>query len=335
MKKASFGISVAVYALLTILVIAVLALTLPPLVHVTAPPPPLAKVPTPTATAIPPTPTPLPTIAAFVPGSGAPAAAAPAEATARPPAALLPVGRTTGWNLVFQDEFAGAALDRGKWTTCYPWFEPAKGCTSVGNDELQWYLPQQVQVANGQLDLSVQPQRYKGTDGQTYDYVSGMVASGAGPATGPGFAFQYGYAEARLKIPAGSGVCPAFWLNPANGSWPPEVDIAERVGNPDSNKIEMIVHYLLPQGGHDFNSTHFTGPDFSADWHVFGIEWTPNSLVWYIDGVERKRFTPVDRIPHTPMVILFTLAIRGDPGPDETVTFPATLAVDYVRVWQH
>ena len=96
----------------------------------------------------------------------------------------------------------------------------------------------------------------------------------------------------------------------------------------------MIVHYILPQGGHDFDSTHFTGPDFGSDWHVFGVEWTSSSVTWYIDGTPQKTFTKQDYIPRKAMYLIFSLAIRPDPAPDATVKFPATLSADYVRVWQ-
>ncbi|MHB1005751.1 MAG: glycoside hydrolase family 16 protein [Chloroflexota bacterium] len=325
-SRGSQGAVVVLYLLGSLLVLGVLAVTLPTLATGADAPAPLGRPPMPTATPeVVPTPTPLPTIVAYVPATAAPAGAAPV---------LLPVGQTGPWHLVFQDEFDGSTLDSGAWIPCYPWYNPATGCTSEGNDELQWYLPKRVKVQDGALTLSVQPERYRGTDGILYAYTSGLVSSAAYPATGPGFAFQYGYAEARLKIPTGRGLSPAFWLSPADGSWPPEIDIAERVGGTSPNKIEMVLHYPLPQGGHDFDTTHFAGPDFSAEWHDFGVEWTPTSVTWYIDGVARKTYTKLENIPRKAMHLIFSLAVRGDQSPDENVKFPAIFSVDYVRVWQ-
>lgn len=281
-----------------------------------------------------------------VPALEAAAATTPPTATPTPPAAplptnmpgiaspLLPVGQNGPWTLVFQDEFEGDTLDTGKWTTCYPWFDPAGGCTNEGNSELEWYLPQAVTVAGGALTLHADYGSYTGTNGKVYSYTSGMIASGATPSTGPRFVYQYGYAEARLKLPAGRGLWPAFWLAPADGTWPPEVDIAERVGGTSPNKVEMVLHFALPQGGHDSSITEFVGPDFQAEWHVFGLEWTPDDLTWYVDGVERKHYTKIKNIPQKPMYPIVSLAVLGRRPPDATVQFPATFSVDYVRVWQ-
>jgi beta-glucanase (GH16 family) len=247
---------------------------------------------------------------------------------------LLPVGQAGPWKLVFQDEFEGHALDGSKWTTCYPWFDPAGGCTNEGNHELEWYLPQAVTVAGGTVTLRADQGPYTGTNGTVYPYTSGMIASGATPSTDPRFVYQYGYAEARLKLPAGRGLWPAFWLAPADGTWPPEVDIAERVGGTSPDKVEMVLHFALPQGGHDSSITEFEGPDFQAEWHVFGLEWTPDELTWYIDGVMRKHYTKVKNIPQKPMYPIVSLAVLGRRPPDASVQFPATMSVDYVRVWQ-
>jgi beta-glucanase (GH16 family) len=247
---------------------------------------------------------------------------------------LLPAGQAGLWELVFQDEFEGDVLDGSKWTTCYQWFDPAGGCTNEGNHELEWYLPQAVTVAGGSVTLRADQGVYTGTNGTAYPYTSGMIASGADPSTAPRFVYQYGFAEARLKLPAGKGLWPAFWLAPADGSWPPEVDIAERVGGTSPDKVEMVLHFALPQGGHDSSITEFVGPDFQAGWHIFGLQWTPDDLTWYIDGVARKHYTKVQNIPHTPMYLIVSLAILGQRPPDASVQFPAVLSVDYVRVWQ-
>jgi beta-glucanase (GH16 family) len=82
--------------------------------------------------------------------------------------------------------------------------------------------------------------------------------------------------------------------------------------------------------------SQWQGPDFSQDWHVFALDWRPDALVWFVDGVERWRFTDASAIPAESMYLLINLAVGGEwPGsPDATTVFPSLLLVDYVRVWQ-
>lgn len=118
---------------------------------------------------------------------------------------------------IFDDEFDGTALGR-VWSTCYPWTNPKKGCTNGGSLELEWYLPGNVSISNGYLKLTAKPQTaYAG-----HPYTSGMIATGGKPSPKATFSYLYGYAEARIKLPRGAGMWPAFWLVPTNRTWPPE-----------------------------------------------------------------------------------------------------------------
>jgi beta-glucanase (GH16 family) len=122
-------------------------------------------------------------------------------------------------------------------------------------------------------------------------------------------------------------------LLPASYTWPPELDILETVGD-QSNVAAMHVHWLAnhteAQAGSDW-----TGPDLSQDWHTFGLNWQPDALTWYIDGVERWRVTDSSVIPNQPMYIVLNLAVGGEwPGaPDSSTVFPSYFDVRYVRVW--
>ncbi len=265
-----------------------------------------------------------------VPTTPAPPLIVEISGTATPPP---PMGQPGPWALTFRDEFDGQSLDTGRWTSCYPWYDPTQGCTNAGNQELQWYLPQEVSVADGILSLTAEENTYTGLDGQTYTYTSGMIASGSRLPVTTGYSFQYGYVEAAMKVPAGKGLWPAFWLAPADGSWPPEVDIAEHVGGGNPTKISMVVHFAV-QYGHLSDITEYVGPNFATDWHVFGLDWQPDSLTWYIDGVPRKQYTNIQNIPHQPMYLVFTLAILGSRAPEPNAPFPQVLQVSYVRVWQ-
>jgi beta-glucanase (GH16 family) len=160
--------------------------------------------------------------------------------------------------------------------------------------------------------------------------MSGMVSS-AGH-----FDFRDGYVEMRAKLPAGHGLWPAFWLLPSAGTWPPEIDIMENLGSEPSIQ-QMHYYYDNRSGNHRDDGTAWTGPDFSADFHTFSVEWSPSVIRWYVDGVERRpAYSDASTIASQPMYLLATLQIGGSwPGdPDGSTSFPADYRIDYIRVWQ-
>jgi len=245
----------------------------------------------------------------------------------------LPVGSGGGATLVFADDFDGTALNSARWHTCSWW--ATSTCSIETNNELELYTANNVSVGGGTLKLQARRENAVGWNGTTYNYTSGMVSSGGRSGEIPaGFTYKYGYAETRVKIPAGKGLWPAFWTLPADYSWPPEIDAMEILGD-SPNVVNMTYHYLDGAGAHQSPGTAWTGPDFSAGWHTFGVDWQPNAIVWYVDGVERKRFTDAAAITAAPQYLLLNLAVGGNwPGsPDAATQFPADYLVDYVRVW--
>jgi len=245
----------------------------------------------------------------------------------------VPVGSAGGANLMFDDEFDGTTLNSATWQTCSWW--ASSTCTIESNHELELYTPNNVSVANGALKLQARRENAVGWNGRTFNYTSGMVSSGGrSGSAAPGFTYKYGYAEARVDIPAGKGLWPAFWTLPADYSWPPEIDAMEILGDAPS-VTHMTYHYLDANGVHQGPGASWAGPDFSAGWHTFGVDWQPNAIVWYVDGVERNRFTNASAITAVPQYLLLNLAVGGDwPGsPDANTSFPSDYLVDYVRVW--
>ncbi|MGZ6545788.1 MAG: glycoside hydrolase family 16 protein [Actinomycetota bacterium] len=245
-----------------------------------------------------------------------PSTAAVAVAASPTPRATVPGGYR---HLAFRDDFSGTTVDRSRWTTCYPWGS-LHGCTNGGNDEQEWYLPSQVTESAGALHLTADVRKV-----HHHPYVSGMVT------TWRRFSFEYGYLQATMRVPAGQGFWPAFWLLPADGSWPPEVDIMEVLGNRPT-KAYFTTHGGTPQQVVSAGGA-FNGADLSVGWHTYGLRWTAHALTWYLDGVERFRTTRL--VPHVPMYLIVNLAVGGSwPGnPDQTTPFPSELAVDSVRVW--
>jgi beta-glucanase (GH16 family) len=225
-----------------------------------------------------------------------------------------------GWELTFHDEFDGAGLDGAAWVKRYKWGE------APVNGELQAYVDGAFQVQDG--ILTIEGAKQSGTyANETFSYTSGVLCSVHEQT--------YGYFEARLRVPAGQGLWPAFWLLHANGTPDVnEIDIHEILGQ-QPTRVYMTNHWGTSYASNHFSDgTWWDGPDFSADFHTFGLEWSPDAIVWTIDGVERKRHTGPG-IPHVPMYVILNLAIGGDwPGaPDQTTVLPARYQIDYVRAY--
>lgn len=236
------------------------------------------------------------------------------------------------WQAVFADEFSGGSLDTGRWTSCYWWNED--GCTNLGNNELQWYVEQGVEVSDGVLRLIAREQDIDTPQGE-YAYTSGMVTTGRyGDEGDDAFSFTHGYVEVRAKAPAGQGLWPAIWMLPSDQRSTPEIDIMEVLGHA-TDTLEMHYHVRVADEKRSFGSdAHVV--DLSADWNVFGVEWSEDAIIWFLNGEEMWRFEDRRLISDEPMYLLINLAVGGDwPGdPDEDTRFPATFDIDYVRIWQ-
>jgi hypothetical protein len=249
----------------------------------------------------------------------------PADSGATGPLPAICNGRT----VIFRDDFNGTALDTTKWNTAYAFC--GSGCCSLpSNGEQECYVPGQVQVHDGALHLVGAP-----VQGASLPYASGMISSGGSNGSASKWDFQYGYFEARVKIPSGQGLWPAFWTGNSDGSWPPEIDVMEILGNAPATWYGTV-HYSTPSNNNNGDGTSWTGPDFSQDWHSFGVDWQPGLLVWYIDGVERKRVTTAIEVQSKRAFLMANLAVGGGwPGnPNSSTPFPADYQVDWILVCQ-
>jgi len=271
-------------------------------------------------------------------------AAQPAEAAAGAgPLKQAPDGRPLV--LTFADEFDGFRPWRGGhgvWRTVYKdgkHADPLELRTLRGNSELQLYVDPGILLKTpastaeapalnpfvtrgGMLDLVARPAP-PGLSAQLggYRYFSGLISNQ------PVFSQTYGYFEMRAKLPRGKGLWPAFWMLPADLSWPPEIDIMESIGDP--GVYWTTAHY---QGGKTPESKHAIDPDA---FHTFAVAWDRKELVWFLDGREVNRQpTPPDM--HKPMYMVANLAVGGVwPGsPDASTTFPARMTIDYIRAYR-
>lgn len=167
----------------------------------------------------------------------------------------------------------------------------------------------------------------------TYRHISGMLM------TQGRFEQRYGYFEARMRLPGGQGIWPAFWLKTSRAyapegrpAWPPEIDVMEYIGGP-GNWYSTTVHWdVMPNNKK--SGLRIPIEDPTGRFHTFGVFWGPEQTVFYLDR------EPVSAIEtkfnhHTPMYMIINLALGGRwPGPIDNGALPATLEIDWVAAYQ-
>lgn len=238
-------------------------------------------------------------------------------------------GAPAGWALAWSDEFDGTQLDRTKWVA-------ETGGHGWGNKELQHYTgrPENVRVEDGMLVIEARQERYGGND-----YTSARIKTA-------GLMEQmHGRFEARIKVPKGQGIWPAFWMLGADikqVGWPRsgEIDIMEIIGKEPST-VYGTLHGPGYSGDKAFGSrTHLANGIFADDFHVFAVEWERGEIRWYRDGILYHTARPSqvkgDWVFEHPFFVLLNLAVGGAwPGnPDSTTVLPQRMLVDYVRVYR-
>lgn len=271
----------------------------------------------------------------------------PPQCFSAPP---VPAAPGKNWSVVFNEEFNGDDYDRSKLTPCFDWNHGS--CTSSFNKGRETYRPGQIRVSDGTAKLVAEPLLPPEPNVSCYEdlctYKAGLLST-ARPSADDGsdylFTFTYGYVEARVKFPAEPGFFTAFWMLPANPGYEyrSEIDIAEILGGEPMNVFQTY-HYDNRTRSYRVNGE---GPDngacpvrdYSQDWVKFGVNWQPDRIAFYINGVECGAFTDPAHIEDGPMQIIIQLMIDNqwerDAGSvllDQTLV--DQLEVDYIRVFQ-
>lgn len=244
--------------------------------------------------------------------------------------------------LVWSDEFEGAAGQPPDWTK---WKNDVGG-TGWGNDELQYYTENSANAwLDGRSNLVIEA-RNDNAAGYTCHYGQCSYTSARLQTAGK-FGQMYGRMEARIKVPRGTGLWPAFWMlgdDIAVHPWPAsgEIDIMEHVGH-EPSIVKGSAHGPGFTGANSFNRD-FELPQnesFADSFHTFAVDWAPGRITWSVDGDSYGVLTP-DQLSagqqwvfDKPYFLLLNLAVGGVwPGPpDASTSFPAQLVVDYVRVY--
>ncbi|MBI4792775.1 MAG: glycoside hydrolase family 16 protein [Deltaproteobacteria bacterium] len=248
--------------------------------------------------------------------------------------------------LVWRDEFEGpqgAPPDPSKW-------RQERGGEGWGNHELQYYTDQAenaVLDGNGCLAITARTITDADPANRMCWYGPGRFTSARLNTRGI-FSFTYGVVEARIKLPFGQGIWPAFWMLGANFGevgWPEcgEIDIMENIGR-EPGTVHGTAHGPGYSGGNGLGGVHALpeGQAMKDAFHIFAVEWQPGTIRWYLDNqlycevmqaqLPKGTPWPFDR----PFFLLLNMAVGGDwPGsPDDTTVFPQVMLVDFVRVYQ-
>ncbi len=244
----------------------------------------------------------------------------------------------TGYQLVWSDEFAGpagSAVDATKWV-----FDTGNGSGGWGNSELEYYRDGAANAAldgNGNLVITAKLESYGG-----FSYTSARIKT-QGLAS-----WTYGHIEARIELPYGQGLWPAFWMlgsDISSAVWPTcgEIDIMENVGKePSINHGSLHLPAVGTSSDDELTcSVTLENGKLSGGFHVYAVDWSPSAIQFSFDGNVYETQAPASATGRVwefdqPFFILLNLAVGGNfPGaPDSTTVFPQTMMVDYVRVCQ-
>lgn len=247
---------------------------------------------------------------------------------------------SSAWNLVWSDEFSspnGSAPDKAKWTYDL-------GGNGWGNRELETYTSrlENAQIQNGNLVITARKEQFTGTDGIAREYTSARLK------TQNIFSQAYGRFEARIKIPKGAGMWPAFWTlgnDIGKTGWPKcgEIDIMENIGSEPGINHGSLHGPSSVAPTADLTGTLVlpVGQSLGDDFHIYAMEWEPGTVRFYVDSNNYVTFTKSQWpaggqwVFDHPFFIILNLAVGGAwPGdPDATTQFPQQMLVDYVRVY--
>lgn len=236
-----------------------------------------------------------------------------------------------GYDLVWQDEFNGTAVNTSDWT-----FEIGTGSNGWGNNELQYYRQENASVADGYLTITAKKENFGGQE-----YTSTRMIT-----KGKKF-FEKGRVDIRAVMPKGQGIWPALWMlgeNISTVGWPAcgEIDIMEMVGGGAGrdNTTHGTIHWDNNGQYASFGKSYTLNSGILADeFHVYTIIWDDTSIKWYMDDT---LYNTVDITPsglsefHNNFFFIFNVAVGGNwPGsPNASTEFPQQMIVDYIRIFQ-
>ncbi len=232
-----------------------------------------------------------------------------------------PAGPAGSWRMVFQDEFSGSAVDGRLWRSNRSGGSNRDGAFNP-DSEGAFFAPENVTVGGGVASLTVHPESAT-VAGTRYTYSSGTLSSEGR------FALRDGdYVEARLFVPSGPGLWPAFWTVPSN-RWPPEIDIFEFFDSSQQKRPQFNYH---PTSGGQSGPTSYgvKGVDYRDSWHTYGMLRSGGALIPYVDGMAYPAAGVSSGADTFEQFIILNLSTYAGSTPADGTAFQ----VDWVRAWR-
>lgn len=256
---------------------------------------------------------------------------------------VLPLVALTGatenqYHLVWADNFNGNRLDTAVWRVIKG-NGRQYGENGYGNGELEYYTgrPENIDVKDGHLVITARKKPYRDEP-----YTSARIR------TKNSYSWKYGKFEARIKLPYGHGMWPAFWMLPVSNrtglgcrlSHTPEIDIMEMIGRNPSTDYGTAHWYV---NGHHMKGGKYRlkKGNLADGYHTYAVIWSPDRIQWLLDGnpffeVNRDSLKPYKWPYNKKFTLILNLAVGGiwPHNPDSTTQFPQHMYVDYVRVYR-
>ncbi|MCL2072529.1 MAG: family 16 glycosylhydrolase [Marinilabiliaceae bacterium] len=232
------------------------------------------------------------------------------------------------WEVTFEDDFTTIELDKSKWITGYYWGNVLMHDKYVTSAEKQFFSDANIIVKNGTLRLITKQDSVRGKSWdplsgireKDFEYTSGLIS------TGQSFRQQYGKFEAKIRFTEAFPLINAFWL-PSEKMFP-QIDIL-KTAIPKGKEVSCGVHGKSSNNKIENLLSTIKGDTFIGRYFVYSLEWSPQALIWKINGTEVHRETRI--VPNEPMYISFCTILTENPNPNQ---LPAYMEIDWVKCYQ-
>ncbi len=233
------------------------------------------------------------------------------------------------WELTFEEDFDAPQLNKDTWMTGYYWGKTLMNDSYVLEGEHQFYRDKNIELRNSCARITTQKEKVEGKVWSPqwgfrtapFDYTSGLIS------TGQSFRQQYGRFEAKVRFNQAFPLTHAFWMTGEQKT--PHIDVFKTL-SPKGNKIEPGLFATTPKKEITRKTTQVKGAKFLDHFFIYTLEWTPEKLIWKINGVEVHRET--QNVPQEPMYMTFCTTLPQEPKEGQ---LPSVLEIDWVRCYQH
>ncbi len=231
------------------------------------------------------------------------------------------------WELTFSDEFDGKNLDPNKWITGYFWGKALMNDNYVLENERQFFTDKNIELRDSLVRITTKKENSKGKVWNRqygfmpadFEYTSGLIS------TGHSFRQKYGKFEAKIRLNHSYPLTHSFWMVSEKNV--PQIDIL-RYHDKSSQKINMGYH-MQENGSLKNINWNITGANFSDNFYIYSIEWTPENLTWKINGETVKEIT--SNIPDEEMYLVLSSHLLDDKAPEN---LPASMDIDWIRCYK-